>query len=163
MDYGELKTLLVKPKGLLLPPGAQQQPPLDDTTTTNTGAPKQRKDMRSLPLAEEEADILRKAGYTIVSDADEETKVIGGNMATITPQEQQELPIPAKMKIKFLTKFDIVELDPSGHVIDKGNEDFSPSETWIGRKAGFEFKLGERGLGYYRTGKKVVVPSNTAY
>ena len=35
--------------------------------------------------------------------------------------------------------------------------------TWTGRKAGFEFKLGERGLGYYRTGKTVRVPSNTAY
>jgi hypothetical protein len=36
-----------------------------------------------------------------------------------------------------------------------------PSLKWIGRKGGFEFKLGERGLGYYRTGTKVVVPINT--
>jgi hypothetical protein len=57
----------------------------------------------------------------------------------------------------------MVQLDVYGHVIDMGDDDFTPSKSWIGRKAGFEFKLGERGLGYYRTGKKVVVPSNTAY
>jgi hypothetical protein len=56
-----------------------------------------------------------------------------------------------------------VELDAAGHVIDKGDADFKPSKSWKGRMAGFEFKLGERGLGYYRTGKAVVVPSNTAY
>jgi hypothetical protein len=118
------------------------------------------KDIRALPLAEDEAEILRKAGYTVVSDADEETKVIGGNLPK--PEDQQQ-PIIGKMKIKFRTKFDIVELDANGHVIDKGDEDFAPSKTWIGRKAGFEFKLGVRGVGYYRTGKKVVIPSNTAY
>jgi hypothetical protein len=67
------------------------------------------------------------------------------------------------IKIKFREKFDIVELDSNGHVIDMGDDDFSPSKNWVGRKAGFEFKLGERGLGYYRTGKAVRVPSNTAY
>jgi len=67
------------------------------------------------------------------------------------------------LKIEFRTQFDIVDLDADGHVIDKGDEDFTRSRSWTGRKAGFEFKLGERGLGYYRTGKKVRVPSNTAY
>jgi hypothetical protein len=71
--------------------------------------------------------------------------------------------LPKRATIKFATSFDIVELDFNGHVIDKGNDDYMPSKEWAGRKAGFEFKLGERGLGYYRTGKKVVVPSNTAY
>lgn len=63
------------------------------------------------------------------------------------------------MNIKFRTKFDLVELDAAGYVIDRGDDDFTPSKTWTGRKGGFEFKLGDRGLGYYRTGKKVVVPS----
>jgi poly(A) polymerase len=120
---------------------------------------------RSLPLGPEEAEILRKAGIAIVSD--DEQKIVGGNM--IQPWRQGgasgsnvDGPIESA-SIKFTTKWDIVELDASGHICDKGDADFSPSKTWKGRMAGFEFKLGERGLGYYRTGKKVVVPSNTAY
>ncbi len=45
----------------------------------------------------------------------------------------------------------------------KGDDDFIPSINWTGRRGGFEFKLGERGMGYYRTGKAVIVPSNMAY
>jgi len=151
--------------------------PIDEDT-------KVYKDIRALPMREEEAQLLRKAGYTIVSDAETETKTIGGNMPNpfrsradmfnnvsdengnndmSGPQTANILPKKPKVSIKFRTKFGIVELDATGHVIDKGDQDFSPSKTWIGRKAGFEFKLGERGLGYYRTGKKVVVPSNTSY
>ena len=48
-------------------------------------------------------------------------------------------------------------------LVTLGDDDFTPSLKWTGRKGGFEFKLGERGLGYYRTGQKVVVPSNVAY
>jgi hypothetical protein len=127
------------------------------------------KDIRALPLQEDEVEMLRKAGYTVVSDAETETKIIGGNMPNPfrsreqLEEDQERLLKTVKTKITFRTKFDIVELDAAGHVIDKGDEDFTPSKQWIGRKAGFEFKLGERGLGYYRTGKKVVVPSNTAY
>jgi hypothetical protein len=127
------------------------------------------KDIRALPMQEEEADILRKAGYTIVSDAEAETKIIGGNMPTPfrssdDPEEyKQRTSKKVKAKITFRTKFDIIQLDAAGRIVDTGDEDFMPCKQWIGRKAGFEFKLGERGLGYYRTGKKVVVPSNTAY
>ena len=120
-----------------------------------------KRDIRSLPLEEDEAEILRKLGCAIVSD--EDTQIIGGNV--ILPWRRPEVveaPITSA-KIKFRTKFDIVELDANGHIIDKGDDDFTPSKEWSGRKAGFEFKLGERGLGYYRTGKAVVVPSNTAY
>eukprot|EP00980_Cylindrotheca_fusiformis_P001687 scaffold381_cov138-Cylindrotheca_fusiformis.AAC.23 len=90
---------------------------------------RKHKDMRSLPLAEDDAEILRKAGYTVVSDAEEETKVIGGNMPTPFRQVEQrnEGNGLKKLKIKFRTKFDIVELDPKGHVIDKGDDDFTPS------------------------------------
>jgi hypothetical protein len=129
----------------------------------------QYRDIRALPMQEEEADLLRKAGYTVVSDAETETKVIGGNMPNTfrsderTEEDQDRLSKKIKAKIQFRTKFDIVELDAAGFVIDKGDENFMPSKEWIGRKAGFEFKLGERGLGYYRTGANVVVPSNTAY
>jgi len=134
---------------------------------------KMYKDIRALPMREEEAELLRKAGYSVVSDAETESKVIGGNMPN--PFRSRNTKVDngdddvnstkkkSKISIKFRTKFDIVELDAAGHVIDKGDNDFSPSETWTGRDAGYEFKLGERGLGYYRTGKKVVVPSNTAY
>ncbi len=34
---------------------------------------------------------------------------------------------------------------------DAGGPDFQPSQTFAGRKAGFEFKTGTKGLGYYRT------------
>jgi hypothetical protein len=94
-------------------------------------------------------------------------KVVGANMSP--PWQSTELMVDDSKaefpvyRIRFREKFDIVELDANGHVVDKGDDDFMPSKGWIGRKAGFEFKLGERGLGYYRTGKKVVVPSNTAY
>ena len=123
------------------------------------------KDKRSLPVDDEVVENLRKLGYNIVSD--DEAKILGANM--IPPWRRQEdgeqdpVDRPIRAKIKFLKKFDMVELDALGHVIDKGDDDFMPSKTWVGRKAGFEFKVGERGLGYYRTGKKVVVPSNTAY
>ena len=122
------------------------------------------KDIRALPIPEDQAEILKKAGYTIVSDPETEGRVIGGNQPTPFREiPNAELPKIGNFKIEFKTKFDIVELDASGKVIDKGDDDYMPSKSWIGRKAGFEFKLGERGLGYYRTGKKVVVPSNTAY
>jgi len=143
---------------------------------------KMYKDIRALPMREEEAELLRKAGYSVVSDAETESKIIGGNMPNPfrsrntkvengDDDDDEEEGRPAinstkkksKISIKFRTKFDIVELDAAGHVIDKGDTDFTPSETWTGREAGYEFKLGERGLGYYRTGKKIVVPSNTAY
>jgi len=125
------------------------------------------RDKRMLPLDEEEAEVLKKLGYSIVSD--DESKVLGANLIPPwrsdrdTAEAGEDEGPPPKMKIKFLTKFDIVQLDARGRVIDRGDENFTPSKTWTGRKAGFEFKLGERGLGYYRTGAKVVVPSNTAY
>lgn len=124
------------------------------------------KDKRSLPLSEQETEILKNLGYSIVSD--DECKILGANMvppwrSNIVSQEALPKPRNISAKLHFRKNFDVVELDANGHVIDKGDEDFSPSKEWAGRKAGFEFKMGERGLGYYRTGKKVVVPSNTAY
>jgi Poly(A) polymerase central domain/Poly(A) polymerase predicted RNA binding domain len=135
----------------------------------NTKIPTQ--DIRALPMQEEEAELLRKAGYTVVSDAEKETKIIGGNQPTPfrsrvndSAEVSEEGQANATFEIKFKTKWEgLVELDIAGHVIDKGDEDFKPSKAWTGRMAGFEFKLGERGLGYYRTGKPVAVPSNTAY
>ena len=94
-------------------------------------------------MEEEEAEILRKAGYTIVSDAETETKIIGGNMPNPFRSDEKAaedfatLSKKVKCKIKFRTKFDIVELDAAGFVIDKGDKDFTPSKTWTGRKAGF--------------------------
>lgn len=122
------------------------------------------KDPRSLPPSEEDAELLKSLGYALVSD--DEAKIIAANLSPplqSSAESETDSQSPPKVRIKFRESFDIVELDSCGHVIDKGDDDFTPSKTWIGRRAGFEFKLGERGLGYYRTGKKVVVPSNTAY
>jgi hypothetical protein len=120
------------------------------------------KDKRSLPLSEGSAEILKKLGYAAVSD--DEAKVLGANM--IPPWRDSNAPperVPSRVKFNFLEKVHMMELDAMGYVIDTGDDDFTPSKTWTGRRAGFEFKLHDRGLGYYRTGKKVVVPSNTAY
>jgi hypothetical protein len=127
----------------------------------------QHKDKRSLPVAPEDEEMLRKLGYAVVSD--DESKILGTNLlppwrARSSTESSTEPPVlPPRVTIRFREKFDIVELDANGHVIDKGDEDFSPSKNFMGRKAGFEFKLGDRGLGYYRTGKQVKVPSNTSY
>mmetsp|Transcript_30566 Transcript_30566/g.64673 ORF Transcript_30566/g.64673 Transcript_30566/m.64673 type:complete len:841 (+) Transcript_30566:31-2553(+) len=148
------------------------------------------KQERKLTRAEREEEILRRSGLVIVSD--DEATLLGGNRilpwrhgykqaiagvkkeepsdekegddkADIKAPKQVKSLIRVRTAIKFKTKFDVVELDASGRVIDKGDDDYMPSIKWIGRKGGFEFKLGERGLGYYRTGKKVAVPSNVAY
>lgn len=122
------------------------------------------KDMRSLPPTEEELEVLQKLGCSVITD--DENKVIGANLLppwTEALRANDPTTDRPRVRIKFLEPFDVVELDALGHVIDKGDDDFTPSKSWTGRKAGFEFKLGERGLGYYRTGKKVVVPSNTVY
>lgn len=136
---------------------------------------------RKSTLQEREAEILRRSGLVIVSD--DEATLVGGNRILpwrqgyrssvnavkreqggndATDKEHQPEMKP-RVAIKFKTQFDIVELDANGRVIDKGDDDYMPSAKWIGRKGGFEYKLGERGLGYYRTGKKVVVPSNISY
>lgn len=135
-----------------------------------TNKEEKHKDKRSLPVPDEVAETLRKLGYNLVSD--DEAVILGVNMIPpwrhgSTKDDEDDsssrMGFPNIVKIKFLEKFDMVELDALGRVIDKGDADFAPSKAWVGRKAGFEFKVGERGLGYYRTGKKVVVPSNTAY
>ena len=125
----------------------------------NRNYTKKHTDMRSLPLEKDEEEILRRIGCPIVSD--DEAKLLGGGV--VHPWRN---PVDLNIKsatINFIRKFDVVELDVNGHIIDTGDNDYQPSRQWIGRMAGFEFKLGERGLGYYRTGKKVVIPSNTAY
>jgi hypothetical protein len=108
------------------------------------------KDKRSLPLAKDDEEMLRKLGYAVVSD--DESKILGADLLPPWRQpgrtDNDSSVAPPLMKIRFREKFDIVELDANGYVIDKGDD---------------EFKLSERGLGYYRTGKKVVVPSNNSY
>lgn len=105
------------------------------------------KDKRSLPVSDEVVEALRKIGYNVVGD--EEATMLGANMIPpwraktkdVEQQRQQRPPIRS-LKIKFTEKFDMVELDANGHVIDKGDDDFIPSKTWIGRKPAMEFKLG---------------------
>lgn len=141
---------------------------------------------RVMSIAERENEILRRSGYHVVS----EDELVGGDVVvpwrrrrsaaantgtpttTLTKKDNEgsnnkttssQSSGKIKFAVEFKTKFDVVELDDDGFVIDKGDEDFTPTSSWQGRRPGFEFKLGERGLGYYRTGKKVQVPSNIAY
>lgn len=156
----------------------------DEDYAADMGVKAEEKD-RKLTQEELEKQMLRDAGFVIVSD--DEAAIVGGNK--ILPwrygykdsigvkkeekdqnddkkEQEESKPTPLitnRVSFKFKTKFDVVELDESGRVIDKGDDDFTPSLKWTGRKGGFEFKLGERGLGYYRSGKKVVVPSNISY
>ncbi len=140
--------------------GAEEEDDGGDYYGTDDGKQWTAKNTKIKTLAEEEADILRNSGYIIISDDDAD--VIGGNMILPWRIAKEEDKKP-KAEIKFKTEFDIIELDVNGYVVDKGDEDFTPSSKWIGRRPGFEFKLGERGIGYYKTGKKVRVPSNVAY
>ncbi len=133
-----------------------------------------------MSIAEREAEILRRSGYSVVSE--DETMVAGDDLVlpwrkhaasavssqSISTKKEDtdggsKKQKSTSMKIEFRTKFDVVDLDEDGFIIDKGDDNFTPSISWTGRRPGFEFKLGERGLGYYRTGAKVVVPSNNAY
>jgi hypothetical protein len=130
---------------------------------------------RALPIPEEDEEILNKLGFSIVGDDD--MKTVGPAQAPgYVPKQLDGVENDAadsgtakhrsqrgRMTIRFNTKFDIVELDAMGRVIDRGDDDFKPTQQWTGWKPGFEFKLGARGLGYYRTGKEVVIPSRTAY
>ena len=67
-----------------------------------------------------------------------------------------------RIEVKMKTKFEnIVELDGDGNIVDKGDKNFVPQTKFDGRMGGFEFKMGVRGVGYYRTGVNVIRPSNT--
>lgn len=101
-------------------------------------------------------DLLREAGFHVISD--DEIHMLGANFV---PRWRRHDLIEAecmkrglkrrynveKVTIQLKTKFEgIVELDANGFIIDKGDVNFFPSKQWIGRRAGFEFKLAERGL-----------------
>lgn len=149
--------------GELLVVGAgESDDEVDDIGASDEGFKPSKHNKRS--IAETEAEILRRAGFNIVSD--EEAILLDPSILPHWKQPRnssKEVEKLINVEVKLFTKFDVVELDSNGFVIDKGDADFIPSKTWIGRKGGFEFKLAERGLGYYRTGTKVVVPSNIAY
>ena len=143
-------------------------------------------EQRPVDADERDARILRGMGIIV---SDDEATVLGGNIVlpwrrggqrvlaamkeekgetsdekiSVVDGGSSKRPGRTKVTVNFKTKFDVVELDASGKVVDKGDEDFSPSLKWTGRRPGFEFKLGERGLGYYKTGRPVVIPSNVAY
>jgi poly(A) polymerase len=106
---------------------------------------------RKLTREEREAEVLRRAGLVIVSD--DEVTVIGGNRIlpwrhgykrpaaggvkkeeppdemggddNVNAEKISRKQISGRMTIKFKTKFDIVELDAGGRVIDKGKTDLT--------------------------------------
>eukprot|EP00591_Stephanopyxis_turris_P013161 CAMPEP_0195533326 /NCGR_PEP_ID=MMETSP0794_2-20130614/40266_1 /TAXON_ID=515487 /ORGANISM="Stephanopyxis turris, Strain CCMP 815" /LENGTH=211 /DNA_ID=CAMNT_0040665807 /DNA_START=60 /DNA_END=692 /DNA_ORIENTATION=- len=174
----------------------KQQNEKNQTKEEEQQPPPPLKKQRVLTEAEQEEEMLKSIGYTIVSG--DEVTVLGSNFVprwripsvvgstskqqSIVKEQQTEEGTSTndddtkdtkeqppddvekgstdykhinntKYRISLLTKIDVAELDSSGNVIDKGDDDFQPSLKWTGRKGGFEFKLGERGLGYYRTGK----------
>lgn len=115
----------------------------DGNAATSKGASKID---RKLTREEREAEVLRRSGLVIVSD--DEVTVIGGNRILpwrhgykrpavggvkkeepteekgeydkVKAEEISQKKISGRMTIKFKTKFDIVELDAGGRVIDKG-------------------------------------------
>ena len=116
---------------------------LHDEAEQGDMAKNEEKPERKLTREEREAAILKRSGLVIVSD--DEATVLGGNrilpwrhgyrqaMAGVKKEEPSEeneegkqsskTPKPrtrVRAAIKFKTKFDVVELDASGRVIDKG-------------------------------------------
>ena len=133
--------------GELLVVGAgESDDEVDDIGASDEGFKPSKHNKRS--IAETEAEILRRAGFNIVSDEEaillDQSILPHWKQPKISSKEAEKL---INVEVKFFTKFDVVELDCNGFVIDKGDADFIPSKTWIGRKGGFEFKLAERGLG----------------
>ena len=129
-----------------------------------------------LSIVEREAEVLRRSGCNIVSEDEVEHSVVlpwratrdrartNAHGSSSSSKADAKGKGKGNISIRFIsTNFDVMELDADGLIIDKGDEDFFPTPTWLERRPGFEFKLGERGLGYYRTGNKIQVPSNTAY
>ena len=127
-------------------------------------------------VEEREAEVLRRSGCNIVSEDEVEHSVVlpwratrdrartNAHGSSSSSKADAKGKGKGNISIRFTsTNFDVMELDADGLIIDKGDEDFFPTPTWLERRPGFEFKLGERGLGYYRTGNKIQVPSNTAY
>jgi len=97
-------------------------------------------------ITEVEAEIVQRAGFHLVND--ESTVLLDPSIMPIWKHKRIRLNSPnANISVRLLTKFDVVELDSNGFVVDKGDDDFIPSKKWVGRRGGFEFKLGERGLG----------------
>jgi len=102
-------------------------------------------------------EILRKAGIDIIDD-DSKLVTLGGSHASrrrragIIIEEGKRRSMKRVRHNKGIvfnltTKFEgLIELDVNGLIVDKGDENFAPSKTWNGRKGGFEFKLGLRGL-----------------
>jgi hypothetical protein len=96
-------------------------------------------------IAEIEADILQRAQFNLVSD--ESTILLDPCIMPHWKQPRQKTRVAStnsKLEVKLFTKFDVVELDSNGFVVDKGDDYFIPSKNWTGRKGGFEFKLGTR-------------------
>lgn len=63
------------------------------------------------------------------------------------------------LRIKLTTTFEnVTPIDDDGIILDEGSENFVPQSKWGGRKGGFEFKRGVRGVGYYRSGVEVTMP-----
>lgn len=97
-------------------------------------------------ITEVEADILQRAGFHLVND-ESIVSLDPSIMPCRKHMRTRPMPVNSKISVRLLTKFDVVELDSNGFVIDKGDDDFIPCKKWAGRRGGFEFKLGERGLG----------------
>ena len=101
-----------------------------------------------------EFDSLRSLQTLLNIDVPEWRNRGGGGAEAEEPGKRR------KLEIKLKTKFDdIVMLDENGKIVDMGTEGtFIPAARWRGRKGGYEYKRGARGVGYYRTGLEVEVP-----
>ena len=87
----------------------------------------------------------------------------GGPALARVKLEEENATSEERPKVVFVFKTpftSVVELDADGAVVDTGDDNYKPCKSFAGRMGGFEFKMGERGLGYYKTGVKVVLPAN---
>ena len=116
---------------------------------------------------EEQVDVelLQAAGFDANEDDDDrvELKISVPVWREEKRKREDDGEEVGGLKIKLKTAFEnIVPIDDDGIIVDVGGENFVPTKRWEGRKGGFEFKRGVRGVGYYRTGVEVGQVSRAA-
>ena len=90
--------------------------------------------------------------YTIVGIVPEWRREEGERKKT-SENENKKKSKKKRLKLEFKaeTFAGVVKYDANGRPVDRGDENYKPQMKFTGGMEGWEFKLGKRGLGYYKT------------